>query len=1317
MQSLFEKEKAYWLDKFDGEDRITSLAYTNTLSKGGTLSSIQSLSRTFPSELSDRIVAISGGAPLAVFMILLAGVKGLLYAYTNEERMIVGIPTIGSSKDGTPMMNPLLLIKNRVDPNSTFRTLLNDIKSSAAAAIEHQNIPFWNYTDHMAIPQDASGVPVIHTLVTLRQLHTFAYMEQIKSELAFHFNFDNGMVSLNVEYDGYLYDEETVRRLTAHLVQLFSVVLYKPELPIVGVDLLSESEKTQLLVAFNPATVEYPRDQTIHRLFEEQVERTPEQDAVVCGEEKLTYRELNAKANLVANQLRESGMQAEELVGIMAERSTEMIVGMLGVLKAGGAYVPIDPDYPEERIRYMLEDAGINLLLTHSRFREQAAAFTGSLIKNLIVLNNDNGHYEEELLPQSNLQTTSSSDLAYVIYTSGSTGRPKGVMVEHRNVVRLVKNTNYAEFNEQTRILQTGAVVFDASTFEIWGALLNGGQLYLVAVDVILEGPKLKQAIQKYGITTMWLTSPLFNQLSQQESKLFGNLRTLIVGGDVLSVPHINRVLRDNPSLRIVNGYGPTENTTFSTTHLIENEQAEAVPIGRPITHSTAYVVDRTLKLAPLGAWGELLVGGDGVARGYLNHIELTAEKFIEHPFESGKRCYRTGDIARWRADGTLEYKGRIDEQVKIRGYRIELAEVEAELLKTGSMQEAVVIAREDENGQKYLCAYFTSNREISIIELRKELLQELPGYMVPAYFVQMAQIPLNPNGKVDRRALPIPDAASQTGVEYEAPRTDLEAQLAAIWQDVLALPKVGVKDNFFEIGGHSLRATTLVSAIHKELNKNIQLRDVFQSPTIEALAKVIADGEHADYVSIPVISESEFYPVSSAQKRMYMVSQLSGAGLSYNMPGAMVLEGNLDREQLTTAFRKLIARHETLRTSFEAVNGEPVQRVHPQVEFAIEHMRAAEEDNAEIVRSFVRAFDLKEAPLMRVGLIENGQDHHILLFDMHHIISDGVSVNLLIQEFVRLYQSEELPPLRIQYKDYSAWQQEKAERDRQQEADWLLTFSGELPVLDIPTDFPRPATKSFDGSTYEFVIDKQQSDALKQIAAQTGSTLYMVLLAAYSTLLFKYSGQEDMVIGAPIAGRQHADLANLIGMFVNTLAIRHYPSGDKTFVDFVQEVKESTIKAFDNQDYPLDELLGKLNLKRDLSRNPLFDTAFVLQNLESSIEHEIEGLQVKSYPHEHTVAKFDLTLFASENEEILACSLEYAASLFKRETVERMGQHFRQLIGSIADNPKTKLSAVDIATEAEKALILQQFNDTTTDYPREKTIHELFEEQAARTP
>ncbi|MDY8120972.1 condensation domain-containing protein, partial [Paenibacillus polymyxa] len=712
-------------------------------------------------------------------------------------------------------------------------------------------------------------------------------------------------------------------------------------------------------------------------------------------------------------------------------------------------------------------------------------------------------------------------------------------------------------------------------------------------------------------------------------------------------------------------------------------------------------------------------IGGVGVARGYLNRPELTEEKFVDSPFAAGERLYRTGDLARWMEDGNVDFIGRIDNQAKIRGYRIETGEVEAKLLSVGGVKEAVVVVREDQEGQKALCAYYTAEEGLTAADLKQAISSELPGYMIPSYFVELERLPLTPNGKIDRKALPAPEGGAGGGSEYVAPRTELEAKLAAIWQDVLVREKaVGVTDNFFDLGGHSLRATTLVSKMHKELGVEFPLRDVFRYSTVEEMAAAMERLEIGSFTAIPAAEPSEYYPLSSAQKRLYILNQLEGAELSYNIPGAMLLEGELDRQRFEEAFRGLVARHETLRTGFEMVKGEAVQRIYEEAAFQVEYVQISREQAEETVRQFVRPFDLAKPPLLRVGLAELAPDRHILMFDTHHIVSDGVSIDVLIEEFVRLYSGEQLEPLRIQYKDYAVWQQSDEQKAQlaKQEAYWLDMFRGELPVLELPTDYPRPAMQSYEGRTLQLFMHSEKSESLKRLAAENGATLYMVLLAGYTILLHKYTGQEDVVVGTPIAGRNHSDVQPLIGMFVNTLAIRSYPAADKTFLDYLKEIKETTLGAFEHQNYPFEELVDKVNVARDLSRNPLFDTMFALQNTEN-LEIQLPGLHLSTYASEEIVSKFDLSLDVTEIEEGLEYLFEYATALYKTETVEKLAAHYLQLLESILRNPSATIAELGILTPAEKEQILGAFNPAQPEAPPAAAFHQLFEEQSERTP
>ncbi|GMX60226.1 non-ribosomal peptide synthase/polyketide synthase [Paenibacillus elgii] len=1121
-------------------------------------------------------------------------------------------------------------------------------------------------------------------------------------------------MKIHLGYNAHVFDRESIERLRGHLVHVLEQIVANPRIAVKDLELTTADEKAEILKRFNDTTTEFPREKTLHQLVEEQAERIPEAVAVVFENEQWTYRELNERANRLARTLQAHGADKDRVVGMMTERSLEMIVGILAILKSGAAYAPIDPEYPEERIRYMIEDSGACALLTQRHLHERVPVREGLAVLDL----DDEQVYHTD---GSNLERSSgAADLACVIYTSGTTGKPKGNLAAHRNIVRIVRNTNYIDITEQDRVLQLSSYSFDGSIFDIFGALTNGARLVLIPRETMLEIAKLAELIEGQQISVMLITTAFFNVLVDVNVNCMRYMRAILFGGERVSVSHVRRALQHIGPGKLIHAYGPSESTVYATYYVIDELKPGAVnvPIGRPISNTAIYIVDGNDKLQPVGVAGELCIGGEGLVRGYLNRPELTAEKFVDNPFAAGERMYRTGDLARWLPDGTIEYVGRIDDQVKIRGFRIELGEIESHLSKIESLQTATVVVWETANGEKQLCAYYVADSELQPGDLKSVLARELPAYMIPSYFMQMERLPLTPNGKVDRRALPAPEESLHTEMEYTAPRTPLEAKLAAIWQEVLGLEKVGVKDNFFELGGHSLRATTLVSKLHKELNVQFPLRDVFRYTTIEEMAQAVAMMEERSFTAIPAAEERAYYPLSSAQKRLYILHQLEGAEQSYNMPGAVLLEGALDRKRLEEAFRGLIARHETLRTAFEMVSGEAVQRIYPEVDFAVEYVRASEEEAAEIVRHFARTFDLAKPPLLRVGMVELAEERHILMFDMHHIISDGVSMDVLVEEFVRLYDGEELKPLRIQYKDYAVWQQSETQKERmkRQEAYWLDVYQGEQPVLEMPTDYARPAMQRYEGHTLQFFMNAQKSEGLKRLAAESGSTLYMVLLAAYTVLLHKYTGQQDVIVGTPIAGRTHGDLQPIIGMFVNTLAIRNSPTGEKTFLTYLEEVKEATLNAYEHQDYPFEELVEKVQVVRDLSRNPLFDTMFTLQNTEGK-EFQLEGLQLTSYPSDYGMSKFDLSLDVTENNGSLEYTLEYATALYKQETIERLAKHFEQLVEAIVSHPEAKIAELDMLTAEEKEQLQRVFNPAIPEQPPEKTFHRLFEEQALRTP
>ncbi|MCY7909667.1 amino acid adenylation domain-containing protein [Bacillus inaquosorum] len=1132
-------------------------------------------------------------------------------------------------------------------------------------------------------------------------------------KLAIHFGFNENE-----------YEKSEVERLRGHFEQLMQQVLQQPSVKIEELELLTQQEKEHLLSRIQSNEMDYPREQTIHELFEEQAHRTPDHAAVVFEGKQLTYGELNRRSNQLARTLQAKGVQADQLVGIMTERSLEMIVGILGILKAGGAYLPIDPDSPPERIRYILSDSGISVLLYREKLQNNIG-FPGTCID----LIEEHAYHEKD---NGLALSCQSSQLAYAIYTSGTTGKPKGALIEHRQVIHLIEGLRrqvYSAYDAELNVAMLAPYYFDASVQQMYASLLLGHTLFIAPKEVVSDGAALCRYYRQHCIDITDGTPAHLKLLIAAGDLQEVPLRHLLIGGEALSKTTVNKLMRlfgdYGAAPSITNVYGPTETCVDASLFNIEcSADAWArsqihVPIGKPLGSNRMYILDSKKRLQPVGVQGELYIAGDGVGRGYLNLPELTDEKFAADPFVPTDRMYRTGDLARLMPDGNIEFIGRIDHQVKIHGFRIELGEIESVMLNIPDIQEAAAIALRDADGEYFLYGYYTADKPIQISELRESMARHLPGYMIPAHFVQLDKMPLTPNGKLNRQLLPVPVKKRDRGIEYVPPQTSAEIHLAAIWQDVLGLEQVGIRDNFFDIGGHSLRATALIAKIQKQLHVQIPLRNVFRFPTIEQLAREITTMEQTGYAGIPAIEKRPYYPVSSAQKRLYILNHLEGGELSYNMLGLMAVEGKFDRDKLQQAFHALIQRHESLRTGFKMAGGEPVQYVLDHAEFEVEWYQAEENDAGLYIRQFIRPFHLEKPPLLRVGLIELRPDRGILLFDMHHIISDGTSMSILIKEFIRIYEGETLPPLRIQYKDYAVWQTGEArlKQIQNQEAYWLELYSGDVPVLHLPTDYIRPSARDFAGATMHFTLDKQKSAGLKQLASQNKSTLYMVLLASYTLLLSKYSGQEDIIVGSPIAGRPHADLEPIIGMFVNTLAMRNYPEKGKTFSQYLSEVKENALKAYEHQDYPFEALIDQLNIARDLSRNPLFDTMFVLQNTEQE-QLDINDVTFKPYPSEHTMAKFDLTLTAVEEDSGIHFTMEYLTALFKPETIERMMGHFVQLIDSIIKQPEAELADLDMITQEEKSEIQKLFNDTATAEKRiPPTIHQLFEQQAELNP
>ncbi|MHA6486325.1 amino acid adenylation domain-containing protein [Bacillus cabrialesii] len=1267
-----------------------------------------------------------------LYMTLLALYSAFLSRLSGQDDIVIGSPIAGRPHADLEavlgMFVNTLALRTRPAGNKTFEEFLKEVRQTALEAYEHQDYPFEELVDKLGVQREMSRNPLFDTTLVLQNMEQHKLkMKEVqlqwhdlqhpisKFDISLYVTEHDSELFCQFEYSTALFEKETIQRWAGLFTTLVEHTAVSPETELHNIPLLTKEEERAFIESCHPfQETGYPINRTLHYAFEEQAAKTPDQTAVVFEDGAMTYKELNEQANRIAWELIERGIKSETTVAIMGRRSPEMLIGIYGILKAGGAYLPIDPDYPEERISFLLEDSGTNILLLQSAGL-RVPAFAGEIV----YLNQTNSGLKHRLsnpnadvLPQS---------LAYVIYTSGSTGRPKGVEVEHRSAVNFLNSLQSRyQLNQSDVIMHKTSYSFDASIWELFWWPYAGASVYLLPQGGEKEPEVIAQAIEEQKITAMHFVPSMLHAFLEHikyrpvpiKTKA---LKRVFSGGEQLGTHLVSRFCELLPNVALTNSYGPTEATVeaaFFDCPLYE--KLERIPIGKPVHHVRLYILNQKQRMLPAGCIGELYIAGAGVARGYLNRPALTEERFLEDPFYPGERMYKTGDVARWLPDGHVEFLGRLDDQVKIRGYRIEPGEIEAALRSIEGIREAAVTVRTD-SGEPELCAYIEGLRRN---EVRAQLERLLPGYMIPAHMIEMEQWPVTPSGKLDRNALPASGGAADEKT-YTAPRNVTEMKLAQLWEDVLKNGPVGIHDNFFDRGGHSLKATALVSRISKEFDVQVPLKDVFTHPTVEGLASVIREGTDSPYEAMKPAEHRETYPVSSAQKRIYVLQQLEDGGTGYNMPAVLELEGKLDPERLDRAFKELIKRHESLRTSFEQdEGGEPMQRIHAEVPFALQTAFLGEQTEQEAAAAFIKPFDLSQAPLFRAQIIKASEERHLLLVDMHHMISDGVSVNILIREFGALYNNRNLPALHIQYKDYAVWQEgfKKGDSYQTQEAYWLKQVEGELPVLDLPADHTRPPVRSFAGDKVSFTLDQETASGLYKLAQENGSTLYMVLLAAYTALLSRLSGQEEIIVGSPIAGRPHKDLEPILGMFVNTLALRARPEGGKPFVQYLQEVRTTALEAYEHQDYPFEELVDKLGVTRDMSRNPLFDAMLVVQNNDYEPLH-LHDLQMKPAEVSHLVSKFDLTLQASEGDGNIHFLFEYSTALFEKTTMERWASHLTNVLRIIGKNPEVTLNRIDILTQEERNQLLNEFNIRKANQYEEQTISQLFEQQAARTP
>ena len=1352
-QSLIEAEK-FWKQQLQGFQAPTQLLV-------GTKSEVETKSYNtqkirLSQECTSALQDLAQENELTLNTLLQGAWALLLSRYSGQEDIVFGATRAcrrSALKDMDSMVGLFintLPVRVQVDFDKPLLPWLKELREQWIALRDYEHTSLVKIQEWSEV---SKGLSLFESLLVfenyelnanLRRLgknwesREFELLEQPNYPLTLAVYAESELI-LKIDYDSSRFNDQTIARLLGHLDTLLNGFIVNSQQCLGELPFLTAAEKHQFLVEWNDTQTEFPENKCIHQLFEEQVERTPERVAVVFENQQLTYQELNTRANKLAHYLQKLGVGPKVLVGICIERSPEMLVSLLAILKAGGAYVPLDPNYPTERLAHLLSDSGLSVLLT----QEKLVTRLPENKPRVMCLDAD----WEAIIQESKENPKSDvkgNNLSYVIYTSGTTGQPKGVMIEHSSVINLAMALNQRIYTEQKKdqlkVSLNGSLAFDTSVKQII-QLLSGHTLEIIPEDLRFDGTALLSYLQRRQIDVFDCTPSQLGLLISADL-LDSNLgpKCILVGGEPLN-QSIWSSLSKAKHIQFFNVYGPTECTVDSTICDIRTSKIESV-IGRPIANTQVYILNSQLQPVPIEVAGELHIGGTGLARGYLNRSELTAERFIPNLFsdEPNAKLYKTGDLARYLPDGNIEFIGRIDNQVKIRGFRIELDEIETVLKQHPVVRDCVVIVREDDVESKNLVAYVVLNQRhtIAVDDLRHFLKQKLPSYMIPSGFMVLETLPLTTNGKVDRSALPTINWREVGDLEnFVAPRTPVEELLAGIWSEVLGLGQVGINDDFFDLGGHSLKATQVISRVRDVFSLELPIRCLFEFPAIADFTKHIEnicsqESNISPTITLQPIPRKERLTLSFAQQRLWFLNQLEAQNSTYNILSSFYLTGTLNETVLQQSINEIVKRHEILRTTFSVMDGVATPIIHDRVNISISSVNLETlpelEQETEVQRlvrkESQRTFDFARDPLWRVTLLRLGRESYFLLLTIHHIVSDGWSMGILFRELSLLYkafssgESVSLPHLPIQYADFADWQRQwlQGEVLESQLNYWQQQLADVPPLLDLPTDRPRPPVQSFRGSSQTFELNGELTQELKKLSRQSGTTLFMTLLAVFMTLLSRYSHQEDIVVGTPIANRNRQEIESLIGFFVNTLVLRVDFSGNPSFRELLKRTRQVTLDAYCHQDLPFEKLVEELQPERNLSYNPLFQVMFVLQNAESEA-WEFPGITFTPLEIESVTAKFDLTLAIKEKESDLRGVLEYNSDLFDETTISRMVGHLQTLLAGIVANPDLQVSELPLLTQTERHQLLVEWNDTGVDYPKHKCIHQLFEEQVEKTP
>ncbi|MCF5546603.1 non-ribosomal peptide synthetase [Pseudomonas salomonii] len=1328
-----QRQLAYWKAQLGDEHPALSLA-TDHPRAAQRINSASRHSVRLNAALSEAIRQVAQAHESTPFMLLLAAFQSLLYRYSGQRDIRIGVPNANRPRQETQgligfFINTLVL-RVELDGRLPFNQLLAATRQAALGAQAHQDLPFEQLLEAFPQAREQGLFQVMFNhqqrdLSALRRLPGMLAEElpwhsrEAKFDLQLHSEEDrNGRLSLAFDYADELFDSATIQRLAEHFVSLLQAVCEQPEQAIGDLKLMHTDEQQPWSEA--PCA---PARQWLPELLGQQ---TSDSTALVWQDGSLTFAQLHTQANRLAHYLRDKGVGPDVCVAIAAERSPQLLIGLLAIIKAGGAYVPLDPDYPAERLAYMLKDSGVHLLLTQTALLELLPATEG-----VCVIAMDSLHLDSWPTQAPGLHLNG-DNLAYVIYTSGSTGQPKGVGNTHAALAeRLQWMQATYQLNDTDVLMQKAPISFDVSVWECFWPLITGCRLVLAGPGEHRDPHRIAQLVQEHGVTTLHFVPPLL-QLFIDEPLVAEctSLRRLFSGGEALPAELRNRVLAQLPAVQLHNRYGPTE-TAINVTHWhCHAEDGERSPIGRPLGNVICRVLDEQLNPLPAGVPGELCIGGIGLARGYLGRAGLTAERFVADPLGApGTRLYRTGDRVRWSADGVLEYLGRLDQQVKLRGFRVEPEEIEARMLALDGIAQAVVLVRDAQ-----LIGYYTAHAQLTEQAVKTALAAELPEYMVPALLMRLDAMPLSPSGKLDRRALPEPVWQTREHIE---PATPLQQQIAAIWREVLGLPRIGLRDDFFALGGHSLLATQIISRTRQACDVELPLRTLFEASELGTFAEQVgliqASGQRNQQTAIARVDRSAPVPLSYSQQRMWFLWQMEPDSPAYNVGGMARLRGVLDVGRFEAALQALIMRHETLRTTFPSIDGVAYQKVAAQTGMRMawqDFSALTEAERQQRLQDFAdqeahTPFNLETGPLLRACMVKAGEQEHYFVLTLHHIVTEGWAMDIFARELGALYEAfiderdSPLAPLAVQYLDYSVWQRQWLEAgERQRQLDyWTAQLGHEHPLLELPTDRPRPPVQSHQGELYRFDLSDDLAARVRAFNAERGLTLFMTMTATLAVLLYRYSGQTDLRIGAPVANRIRPESEGLIGAFLNTQVLRCQLNGQMNVAELFEQVRHTVIEGQSHQDLPFDHLVEALQPPRSAAYNPLFQVMCNVQRWEFQQSRQLAGMTVEYLVNDARATKFDLNLEVTDLDHRLGCCLTYSTDLFDEPRIARMAAHWQNLLEALIANPQQRLSELPLLTATEQRALHSSLGIEAGEHRLDQCLHPLFSQQVLARP